>query len=219
MRFYPYIKPALDFLFAIILLILLFPLFLIIALAVKLDSKGPIFYLQDRMGKGIKKFTIYKFRTMQDKAREQQKKFHNSPEIYITRIGRILREIRLDELPQLINILKGEMSFIGPRANNVYETEIKEIKANPKRKKRFKVRPGIIGLERLVCVWPEKKKVILSKLPKALALLNLDQEKVDNKLAFDLYYVDHLQFSVDSILLFYTFLWFLKKVKKTVFRI
>jgi lipopolysaccharide/colanic/teichoic acid biosynthesis glycosyltransferase len=206
-------KPLFDFLFALILLILFLPLFLVIALAIKLDSSGPVFYIQDRMGKGMKKFKIYKFRTMQNRARELQKKLKEPAEKYITRVGRVLRKTRLDEFPQLINILKGEMSFVGPRAN-IYENEVGEIKVNPERKKRYLVRPGITGLERLISVWPEKRKAILSRLPDSSELQNLDLKTIDGKLAFDLYYVDHVKLLVDSRLLFYTILLFLRKIKE-----
>lgn len=213
MSIYPrLVKPLFDFLFSFILLILLFPLFLVIALAIKLDSEGPVFYIQDRMGKGMKKFKIYKFRTMQHKARELQKKFNQPAEKYITRVGNFLRKTRLDEFPQLINILKGEMSFVGPRAN-IYENEVKEIRINSKRKKRYLVRPGITGLERLVFVWPEKKKAILSRFPDSSKLQNLDLKTVDGKLTFDLYYVDHQHFNVDTWILWYTLNLFLNRFK------
>lgn len=214
MKFYSNIyKPLFDFSFAFFLLILFFPLFIVIALAIKLDSPGPVFYIQDRMGKGMRKFKIYKFRTMRRGARELQKKFKQPAEKYITRVGKFLRKMRLDEFPQLINILRGEMSFVGPRAN-IYENEVREIKANSKREKRYFVRPGVTGLERLIFVWPEKKKVILSIFPNTSLLQDVDPKTVDGKLTLDLYYIDHLKFLVDIKLSVYTLLFFLRRITR-----
>jgi lipopolysaccharide/colanic/teichoic acid biosynthesis glycosyltransferase len=211
MKLYPTIKCILDFVFALISLVIFLPLLIIIAIIVKLDSKGPIFYKQCRMGKNMKKFTIYKFRTMKEGARKKHLETGKSPSEYITRAGKYLRGPRLDELPQLINILKGEMSFVGPRADNVYKKDIKFIEKNPKRKERFKVKSGITCLERLAYVWPEKKKEILRKLPNTSHLENLDLKVIDNRLTLDLYYIDNVSFSVDLILVYYSFLLFLKK--------
>jgi lipopolysaccharide/colanic/teichoic acid biosynthesis glycosyltransferase len=86
------IKPFFDFSLALILLILFLPLFLVIALTIKLDSPGSVFYIQDRMGRGVKKFKIYKFRTMQNRARELQKKFYQPAKIYVTRVGKVFKK-------------------------------------------------------------------------------------------------------------------------------
>lgn len=213
MKIYPKVKSILDFIFALILFILLLPILIIIALIIKLDSKGPIFYKQHRCGKKVKKFTIYKFRTMEVGARKKHLETGKSPSEYITRVGKYLRGPRLDELPQLINILKGDMSFVGPRADNVYEKDIKFCSVNPKRKKRFEVRSGITGLERLVYVWPEKKKDIIKGLPNTSGLEDLDLKSIDNRLALDLYYVDNISFYLDLKLLYYTALLFFKEIR------
>lgn len=97
-------------------LIILSPVFLLIALAIKLDSKGPILFKQKRVGKNKALFNIYKFRTMKiDTPSDAPTHLLKNPDFFITRVGKILRKTSLDELPQLINILKGEMSVIGPR--------------------------------------------------------------------------------------------------------
>ena len=111
-----HVKRVLDFLLSVIFLIILSPLFLLIAVAIKLDSKGPVFFKQKRFGYQRGFFMIYKFRTMRtDTPHDVPTNDLRGASGYITRVGRILRKTSLDELPQLINILKGEMSFIGPR--------------------------------------------------------------------------------------------------------
>lgn len=109
------IKKAFDFLFSLFLLLLLGPVFLILALLIKLDSRGPAFYLQKRVTKNDRDFRIYKFRTMVPDAEHLGTQVTVSDDPRITKIGKQLRKYRLDELPQLINILKGEMSFVGTR--------------------------------------------------------------------------------------------------------
>ena len=113
---YRYIKRVLDFVLSAIGLILLSPLFLIIVIAVKVDSKGPVFFKQKRVGIHKNHFNILKFRTMRtDTPKDMPTHMLADPTKFITRTGNILRKTSLDELPQLINILKGDMSIIGPR--------------------------------------------------------------------------------------------------------
>jgi O-antigen biosynthesis protein WbqP len=116
-RFYVFIiKPVTDIFFAVIGLILLLPLFLVISVAIKLDSRGPVFFRQERVGKDKKNFYIFKFRTMRVATpKDTPTHLFKDPDSYITRTGKILRKSSLDEIPQLINILKREISFIGPR--------------------------------------------------------------------------------------------------------
>lgn len=140
-----YVKRSLGLLFSIIGLILFAPFFLLIAASIKIDSKGPVFFLQERIGKGGKAFTIYKFRTMQVGAEWQGAgtyAFKGDPRI--TRAGRFLRKTSMDETAQLLNILKGEMAFIGPRPVTTYHP-CKYEEYTPEQKKRFLVRPGISG--------------------------------------------------------------------------
>lgn len=116
MRFYSVIKRAADFTLSLIALLLLSPLFLIISIFIKSDSRGPVFFKQKRIGKNKKEFYILKFRSMKcDTPRDVPTHLFKNSDVFITKSGRFLRNTSLDELPQLINILKGEMSIIGPR--------------------------------------------------------------------------------------------------------
>ncbi|MBU3194445.1 sugar transferase [Clostridium algidicarnis] len=113
---YHYIKRIIDFTMALIGLIILSPLFMLLALIIKLDSKGPVFFKQKRVAKDKLYFNILKFRTMRvDTPKDMPTHMLNNPDAFITRLGRLLRKTSLDELPQIINILKGEMSIVGPR--------------------------------------------------------------------------------------------------------
>lgn len=113
---YIHIKRIIDFVLAFIALILLSPLFLVLALWIKMDSKGPVFFKQKRIGINRTFFQIYKFRTMlSETPSDMPTHLLDNPDAFITKSGRFLRKTSLDELPQLINILKGEMAFIGPR--------------------------------------------------------------------------------------------------------
>jgi O-antigen biosynthesis protein WbqP len=115
-RIYTKIKHILDFILSIIAMFLLWPIFIIIAALIKIDSKGPVFFKQKRIGKNKKEFYILKFRTMRnDTPKDIPTHKLQNPDLFITGIGRFLRKTSLDELPQIINILKGELSFIGPR--------------------------------------------------------------------------------------------------------
>lgn len=110
------IKRVIDFILSLVALIILSPIFLILALWIKLDSKGPVFFKQKRIGANRTNFYIYKFRTMlTETPKDMPTHLLEDPDAFITKSGRFLRKISLDELPQLINILKGEMAFIGPR--------------------------------------------------------------------------------------------------------
>jgi lipopolysaccharide/colanic/teichoic acid biosynthesis glycosyltransferase len=155
--FYKSCKNLLDFLFAIFFLIASLPFFLLISLLIKLSSRGPIFFLQERIGKNNIPFKCIKFRTMHPEAKdilenllmkdeklkmefEQTHKIKNDPRI--TTIGKLLRKTSLDELPQFINVLKNEMSIVGPRPivnkeKNKYGKNLKKV---------LSVKPGITGL-------------------------------------------------------------------------
>src|SRR6516165_7419645 len=111
----PIWKRFLDLLASSSGLLLLSPLFGAIALVIKLDSKGPVFFRQERMGRGLQKFFIYKFRTMVEDAPFKGGLLTANEDGRITRVGRLLRHAKLDELPQLINVFLGQMSLVGPR--------------------------------------------------------------------------------------------------------
>ena len=140
-----FLKRIFDLTLSCILLIIFSPLFLIIAIFIKLDSKGPVFFKQERLGKNGKVFLIYKFRTMVDNAEEVGTGlFTNENDPRITKVGAFLRKTSLDELPQLINILKGEMSIIGPRPPIPYHPYNYD-EYSEEQKLRFTVLPGITG--------------------------------------------------------------------------
>lgn len=116
MEVYPVIKRVLDFVLSLIAILILSPVFLILAVVIKIDSKGPIFFKQKRIGKNKTHFYILKFRTMRtDTPKDMPTHMLQNPEVFITKVGKFLRKTSLDELPQVLNILKGEMSIIGPR--------------------------------------------------------------------------------------------------------
>lgn len=134
-------KRLFDFFISFAILLLLFPLFIIVAVLIKLDSKGPIFYLQSRVGENGRVFRIYKLRTMTNKEREPNVKQTYLQDPDITRIGGLLRRFKIDELPQIWNVFIGDMSLVGPRPAlpSLYE------KFGEIAKKRCEVRPGMTG--------------------------------------------------------------------------
>ncbi len=143
---YLLIKRGLDILLSIGALIILLPLFLILILVIKMDSAGPVFFLQGRLGRDGKKFQMIKFRSMIENAETIGTglfNYENDPRV--TRVGRFLRNTSLDELPQLINVIKGDMAIVGPRPSVTYELGDYET-LNRRYKKRFSVLPGITGL-------------------------------------------------------------------------
>ena len=166
------IKCLFDFFISSIILLFLFPFFIIVAVLIKLDSKGPIFYLQNRVGKSGHLFKVYKFRTMTNKRRDPNVKqtFLDDPDI--TRIGGLLRRFKIDELPQIWNVFVGDMSLVGPRPAlpSLYE------KYGDLANKRCSVRPGMTGWAQvngnIYLSWEER--------------LRLDSE-----------YVDHVSFMLD----------------------
>ncbi|WP_240377988.1 sugar transferase [Bacillus piscicola] len=182
-----FIKRVIDLILSILILILLIPLLTVISIIIKLESKGPIFFTQDRVGEHNRVFRIYKFRTMINNAENigtGLKISGNDPRI--TRVGKFLRTTSIDELPQIINILKGDMSIIGPRPT------IKKVveQLSEDGKKRHVVKPGITGLAqvngRQSLNWSEKIK-------------------------YDVQYVDSLSFKLDIKILFLTILVVLKR--------
>jgi lipopolysaccharide/colanic/teichoic acid biosynthesis glycosyltransferase len=139
---YDFFKRVFDILLAVILFIIFLPLFLIIFVILKISYKNNIFYLQNRVGKNQKKFKLIKFRTMGKNAEPDEPQWAIPDDPRCTGIGRMLRKTSLDELPQLINILKGDMSFVGPRPERPYF-----INDHPGLLgKRIKLMPGLTGL-------------------------------------------------------------------------
>ena len=140
---YRFIKRAFDILFAIFLLVLLSPVMLLIAIAIKLDSRGPVIFKQQRVGKNGKLFRCYKFRSMKISAPDAVPTSQMAkPEVYVTRVGWVLRKLSLDELPQLFCCLIGTMSFIGPRPLVPSEEKCHAMRESLG---VYRMRPGISG--------------------------------------------------------------------------
>ena len=152
------IKRIIDVVVSGIGLIILFPIFVIIGILIKLDSKGPVFFVQERAGKDGKIFKAYKFRTMVDNAEKIGGKKISESDSRITRVGKHLRW-GIDELPQLINVFKGDMSLVGPRPTLLDQVE----HYSKEDRRRLEMKPGITGWAlvngRNVLSWPEKIKL------------------------------------------------------------
>lgn len=139
-----FFKHLMDFTLSLIAIIVLLPIIIIVAILVKLSSKGPVLFKQKRVGKNKKHFMIYKFRTMRtDTPKDAPTHMLENPEIYITKIGKFLRKSSLDELPQLFNILFGKMSIVGPRPAlwNQFDLIAERDKYNAN-----DIKPGLTGL-------------------------------------------------------------------------
>jgi lipopolysaccharide/colanic/teichoic acid biosynthesis glycosyltransferase len=139
-------KRVFDIVFSFIGLLLLQPLFGVTAIMIKVDSTGPIFFRQGRVGKNFRRFVIYKFRTMVVDAEKKGLRITSGGDHRVTRAGRILRKFKIDELPQLFNVLKGDMSFVGPRPEveeyvKLYKEDYREI---------LKRRPGITDVSSII---------------------------------------------------------------------
>jgi len=173
-------------LLSLMLCIFMFPILIIIAIAIKLDSPGPVFYRQDRVGKNSKIFTLYKFRTMFiDAEKDNHPQWASDYDPRITRIGRILRKFRLDEIPQIINIFQGNMNFIGPRPERPYFVEKLKVQI-PYYNLRLTIEPGITG-------WAAVKYGYGATIEDSI-----------QKLQYDLYYIKNMSFTFDMVILFMT---------------
>jgi lipopolysaccharide/colanic/teichoic acid biosynthesis glycosyltransferase len=143
------LKRTLDLVIALLVAVLLAPLLVVIALLVKLDSRGPVLFMQNRLGLGGTVFSMYKFRTMVRNAEQMGTGlFSYEGDPRVTRVGRLLRQASLDELPQVINVIKGDMSIVGPRPPVTYELG-NYAEFSQELRYRFTVKPGITGLAQL----------------------------------------------------------------------
>ena len=173
-------KRLIDVIFGLMLLSILSPMLLIISLVIKLDSKGPALFSQRRIGRNNQEFLLYKFRTMQIGAPNVATHLLKDPESYITSIGKLLRKSSLDELPQLFNIIKGDMTFIGPRPAlyNQYDLIKLRTKCGVHR-----LRPGVSG-------WAQVN--------------GRDCLEISEKVDYDFYYLEHHNLAFDIKILFFT---------------
>lgn len=181
-----YFKRIFDIVLAVLGLTIAWPFLLIILVLIKLDSKGPALFKQKRVGQGEKIFALYKFRTMFDGAeRETGPVWSNENDARITKLGKFLRKSRLDELPQLFNVLRGGMSIIGPRPERLFFVEsLKE--QIPYYLERHTVKPGITG-------WAQVKYKYGNSVKDAL-----------EKMKYDFYYIKHISFLLDCLIIFDT---------------
>ena len=179
-------KRIIDFLLSFISILMLLPVFILIGIIIKVTSKGPIIYSQERLGYQGRPFNIYKFRSMVADAEQKSGPVWTlDDDPRVTSFGKILRKFRIDELPQLINVFIGQMSLIGPRPERPYFIEKLREKI-PLYERRFRVRPGITG-------WSQIKHPS-----------DINEEDVKQKLRYDFYYIENLSFNLDLKILIST---------------
>jgi lipopolysaccharide/colanic/teichoic acid biosynthesis glycosyltransferase len=179
-----FVKPILDFLFALLGLILLLPLFLIVTLLLTIANNGKPFFIQPRPGRNTQVFHIIKFKTMNDKRDAQSNLLADAARL--TPVGKWVRKTSLDEIPQLINVLKGDMSLIGPRPLLTQYVHL----YNEFQNRRHEVKPGITG-------WAQVN--------------GRNTISWDEKFALDVWYVEHISLSLDLKILFKTLLKVIKR--------
>ncbi len=182
-----FLKRVFDIFVSLVALILLSPVYVILAILVRLSSPGPIIFRQERLGKNMVPFTIYKFRTMYVDAERDGPALSREGDPRITPIGRWLRKTRLDELPQFFNVLKGEMSIVGPRPERQYYVE-KILPRAPEYRQLFKIKPGITSLG-------------MVKYGYASSV-----EEMIERMRYDLIYLANRSFLMDLKILLYTVL-------------
>lgn len=176
------IKRIIDVLISLILLILSLPVWLIIPLIIKISDKGPVFYKQVRLTKNQKEFNIIKFRSMKVDAEKDGAQLSTSNDARVTKIGKFIRATRIDEIPQVLNVLKGDMSFVGPRPERP-EFVNSFLKENPLYKYRFNVKAGITGLQQVSTTY---------------------HTNYSDKLRYDLYYISNYSMIFDFLIMFKT---------------
>ncbi len=172
---------------ALVMLVLLSPLFLIVSILIKLESKGPVFFKQERIGKDNVNFTIYKFRSMRTDTPDVATHLLDNPDVFITKIGGFLRKTSLDELPQLINIVKGEMLFVGPRPALYNQYDLRDLRTE---KGVHVLYPGVTG-------WAQ--------------INGRDELEIPDKVEFDRQYVERRSIFMDIKIVFMTILKVFKK--------
>jgi exopolysaccharide biosynthesis polyprenyl glycosylphosphotransferase len=173
------LKRIFDLIVSFLILIVSSPVIIVTSIAIKIDSKGPMFFKQERMGQDGKVFNILKFRSMiKDAEKYTGPVWSQKDDPRVTRVGRLVRKLRIDEIPQMYNVLKGQMSIVGPRPERPYFVE-KLSQEIPYYKRRLKVRPGITG-------WAQVKH----KYDESI-------EDVKVKLRYDLFYIENMSLRMD----------------------
>lgn len=185
------IKRLIDIGVSLVVLIIGIPFYVTIALAIKLNSKGPVFYKQERIGKNGKKFWIYKFRTMRVNAEKNGPELSSKDDPRITPVGRFLRKYRLDEWPQFLNVFIGNMTIIGPRPERQFFID-QIIPLAPQYKHLLKVKPGITS-------WGQIKYGYAENV-----------EEMIQRLKYDILYIENMSLAMDFKIVFYTLLIILK---------
>lgn len=182
-KFYRFIKATIEFFIALTALIVLAPLFIIVAIAIKIDSPGPVFFVQKRIGKGGKLFNCIKFRSMSVNARPDVAGYeYENVQSYVTKVGAFIRKFSIDELPQFFNILTFKMSLIGYRPSQTCEKELNDARESYN---MYQLRPGISG-------WAQVNgRDVLAAMPK-------------KKAEFDAYYLQHFSLWLDIKIFFMT---------------
>lgn len=179
-RFWQSLRRAFNIVLALLGIVLSFPLAVLTAIAVKLESRGPVFYTQERVGKNGELFTIIKFRSMRTDAEKDGPQWSGAGDARITRVGKFIRKTRLDELPQFINVLRGEMSFVGPRAERQFFVD-QLSQVIPFYEQRHLVEPGLTG-------WAQVNYGYGSSVEDALQKFQYDLYYIKNaSLLFDLW--------------------------------
>lgn len=181
-------RRVIDFLLAALLLLLTAPVFLLVYIIIKTEKSGPVIFRQERIGKGGRPFFIYKFRTMVvDSEQNGKPQLAEPDDDRLTKSGRFLRRHHLDELPQLWNVLKGDMAFIGPRPERKYYID-QIMERDPRYERLYEVRPGVTSYATLYNGYTDTI------------------EKMLRRLELDLYYLEHRSLWFDAKLLMQTFI-------------
>lgn len=179
---YPSIKRMINLVFSIVLLVLVFPVIVLFSILIKLETRGPAFYVQERVGLNGKNFKLYKLRSMTTDAEKNGETLAIVNDPRVTKVGRFIRKTRIDELPQLLNVIKGEMSLIGPRPERPSFTE-SLCESIPGFEQRLLVKPGLTGWAQVnggYDITPEEK------------------------LELDLYYLENMGIKLDLLIVFRT---------------
>ena len=184
-RLYNVIKQSSDIIFSLLFLMILSPLLILLIFLIRLSGKGPVIYSQDRIGKSGKPFLIFKFRSMKFNAEQGKPQLSGIAEERVTRIGKFLRKYRIDEIPNFFNVLKGDMSIVGPRPERRFFID-QILLIAPEYRELHKVKPGITS-------WGQVRYGYASSV-----------EEMIERLDYDLYYMKHRSLWLDFKIILFT---------------